>query len=124
MKKIFTILAVAFAALAAISVISCNKEDASEDLTAELIGSWRGTSTNGESIYTLTFTKDKLTLDIDGKAGTYSYKAVKTSEGKKYFSTEELGSFYYSISGTTMNIISGDSAMMLFFPKTFEKALL
>jgi len=132
MQKIFTILAVAFAAFATLAVVGCSKENSNEDLTAELIGSWRGTAAtsytngipNGESTYTLTFTKDKLTVNNDGTSKTYSYKADKKSDGTKYFTTDELGSIFYTISGTTMTITNSNTTAHLFLPKTLEKAVL
>lgn len=72
---------------------------------------------------TLTFTQDKLTIDFDGKVGTYSYTATKGSDGQKWFTTED-GSVFYTISGTTMTITGGDSLLFYSLPKTLEKALL
>jgi len=131
MKKIFSILAVAVAALA---VVGCSKESKADDQKAELIGSWRGTVATiyvdgkpvDETEVILTFTEEKVTFKFGDQSKDYKYTCGKDSEGKKYFTlNDELNSsFFYSISGTTMNIIGGNSTMLLVFPKSLEKALL
>lgn len=133
MKKILAILAVIFVAIVA---ISCTKEKQTEDnQAAELLGSWRGSAVttwiNGkpvdEVIYTLTFTADKITIDVDGEAQTFPFTVGKNLDGTKYFTVMDGTmnfSVFYSISGTTLNNLGGNSTASLFWPKTFEKAVL
>jgi len=134
MKKIISIVAVLLVALFLTNCSKSENENENDAQINELIGSWKGTSSSmyidgkpaDEIVYILTFTKDKLTVSKDGQATTNPYIVGKNLEGKKFFTemdNDDKYSMYYSISGTTLSLLEGNSTYTFWWPKTLEKAL-
>ena len=133
--KLFAIAAACVALFA-----SCTKSgEQSEDFSAiqkQLVGTWEGvlktTATlNGQEIemgsttVVLTFTDKQMTRkDGDTAAVTYDY-VLKKADGKYYFvcsfKGESVGSIWFTVSGSTLQLTGGDGTFFMTFPKTFTK---
>lgn len=117
MKRLFFILAVAASVVAACSITSCNKEEATTK--GPLVGTWVNEATVGERLrkveYIFTETNANTYTYFDGKmsggnGGTYTYSAPNVTINFTQPTKTETG----SLSGDNLTITTSDYGALVF----------
>lgn len=140
--KAIKLIAMAAVACMALCFTSCKKDGSSTDVSAiqkQLIGTWTGVikntmTLNGKEVelsstdVTVSFAEKTFTKKTgDVPAVAYNYTLNYDNLGGKgyyitaFIGTEEVGSIYFSISGSTLTITGGDGTFVMTFPKTLTK---